>query len=406
MVNITGIYNYVGEEIIRPIQAKIDSDLQSDQIYNQAIEKQMDDFPLNDTGKERIINFYALGSLWEIKFANTYEILSIAEEYISTIQITLAEIALSNIDFHLLKSKIEIELFISNKYLPPEELPSNHIIKWKVYICYTDTKDVKEINNHAIFNITSLLHILNKISLLKSDEFKDLFISFLKNAALGTKQTTVNLYQKIHRDIYASEDFKAFKPYSFLKENFLNLNLPTENKVMAWDDSLSAKYDQTFSLESIKNRFNNTHKCIHLTLKELEQNSEFPLWLNNLRTQGFKDWQIVSNMQNFMVNYKIQVFESKTFDSEAEFVEHNQKIFLKYTNMDEKDCYIRFPLEAFQSEEFMNQFNLALPSTLMTYGLETKLITPNFTAIKEFLNIRFNIQFDDYNINNPLRDIN
>jgi len=73
--------------------------------------------------------------------------------------------------------------------------------------------------------------------------------------------------------------------------------------------------------------------------------------------------------------------------------------------MDEKDCYVQFPLKAFQSKEFMEQFNIGLPAVLKTYGLETKLITPNFKAIKEFLDVRFNLSNDDYNENNPLRDI-
>jgi len=43
--------------------------------------------------------------------------------------------------------------------------------------------------------------------------------------------------------------------------------------------------------------------------------------------------------------------------------------------------------------------------TLQTYGLSSKSITPNFKAIKEFLDIRFNISKDDFQENNPLKDI-
>ncbi|WP_233166135.1 hypothetical protein, partial [Pedobacter sp. ASV12] len=103
-----------------------------------------------------------------------------------------------------------------------------------------------------------------------------------------------------------------------------------------------------------------------------------------------------------MVNYKVQVLEGGEFPTEDAYVEHYQKMFYKYTNMDERDCYIEFPLEAFQCREFIDQFDIGLPSTLRTYGLETKQMTPNFVAIKEFLEKRFNLLVDDTDENNPL----
>ncbi|WP_281335977.1 dsDNA nuclease domain-containing protein [Flavobacterium eburneipallidum] len=396
--------DYIGSQIVVPILAKLNDELQSDEKYNKSIENQINDFPFNDFGKTRIINFYALGSLWCISFDNTHEVRSIAEEYISSIQVVLAEIALSDVDFHLLKSKIDIELTLSNKYVAPEQLPSNEVIKWKVYICFSNVVNTEKINQHSAFNMVSLRLMLDNISLLKSDEFDLLFWKFFKEAKLDTKQIAINLYQKIHRDIYLKEDFEVFQASSFEKENF-NLNFPRENKVVVWDNSLSQKYNKKFSLEAIENRFNNMQKCTYLTLAELKKLPCFPIWLNDLRSEGHKDWQILMNMQNFMINYKVRRFEKKKFNTEEKQIEHFQKTFYKYMNMDEKDCYVEFPLEAFKSKEFTDQFNFSLPSALNTYGLETKLMTPNFTAIKEFLDIRFNLRHDDYNENNPLNDI-
>lgn len=402
--NYVSYLDYVGDEIIQPIQTKLNEELQSDEKYDKAIRNQVDDFPLNDFGKRRTISFYALGSLWRIGFDNTYEMRSVAEEYISAIQIFLAEVALSDVDFHLLRSTIEMELMLSYEYHAPEQLPSNEVIKWKIHVCFSNVVGVEKINQHAAFNMVSLRHILDNISVLKSKEFDELFWKFFKESKLDTKQVAINLYQKIHRDIYTKEDFEAFQASFFEKEQF-NFNLPKENKVMIWNSSLSAKYNKAFSLEAIESRFKNMQKSTYLTLEDLKKTPDFPAWLNSLRSRGFKDWQILANMQNFMVNYKVRHLEVKPFDTEQEYVKHLQKTFHKYLNMDEKDCYVEFPLKAFQSREFMDQFNISLPSILNTYGLETKLMTPNFEAIKEFLDIRFNIRVDDYNENNPLKDI-
>lgn len=396
--------DYVGEDIIKPIQERIGAKLRFEDDYDRAIERHIDDFPLNDIGKECTIHFHALGSLWCISFDNTHQVHSIAEEYISAIQTVLAEIALSDVDFHLLKSTIEMELTLSDKYLPPEQLPSNEVIKWKVYICFSDAIGAEKINQHSAFNMISLRLILDNISVLPQTEFDELFWKFFKESRLESKQIAINLYQKIHRDIYIEEDFETYQASSFEREQ-LQLNFPRENKVMVWESSLSEKYNKAFSLGAIENRFNNMRKCTYLTLAELRKLPDFPSWLSALRRQGYKDWQILMNMQNFMINYKVQRFEIKEFNNDQGYVEHLQKKTLEYMNMDEKDCYVQFPLKAFQSKDFMDQFNIGLPSVLKTYGLETKLMTPNFKAIKEFLDVRFNLSNDDYNENNPLRDI-
>lgn len=396
--------DYIGEEIIKPIHSKIDFELKSEENYLSVILKEFDDFPLNDVDKTREINFYALGSLWNIKFDNNYKLTAIAEEYISSIQIVLAEVALSNIDFHLLKTKIELELVISEEYLPPEQLPSNDVIKWKIPICYFDGKDAIKIKEHTVFNIVSLMQIIDTISLLKRAEFKKLFWNFVQERQLDTKQSSVNLYQKIHRDIYTKEDLDSFNSKSFIKEKF-DLKQPKENIVMKWKDSLSDKYDKEFSIQAIKNRFNNTYKCIYLTLNKLKTESDFADLIINHRNEGWKDWQIIITIHNFILNYKIRLFEKKEFISNEDFSQHMHTMMKKYSKLDEKDCYVKFPIEAFKSEEFENQFDVGLTVVLITFGLETKLVTPNFKAIKEFLDIRFNVKNDEYDENNPLRDI-
>lgn len=398
--------DYVGEEIIKPLFAKIEEEVKTNEKFNKGIEYQVDDFPLNDVGNTRVIQFYALGSLWKFSFDNSFELLSVGEEFLAAVQILLAEISLSEIDFHLLKSDIEIELILSDTYRPPVQKESNELTKWEVFICFTDEKDIEKAKKHSAFIVSSLLALLNNISLLPYTEFKEKFWKFFGESNLSSKQLSVNLYQKMHRDVYVKEDFEAYNSAFFQKEK-LSLHLPKENKFMKWQDTLSEKYDKNFSLEAIKNRNNNVKKSIYITLEELKQEPDFSALINKYRNEGWKDWQILVNMQNFMINHKVRVFEnhilSNTEDDKyyAEF----QKMFHKYSLMNEKDCYIKYPLEAFKSKEFINQFNIGAMAILSTYGLESKLLTPNFKALKEFMDVRFNIRVDDYTENNLLQDI-
>ncbi|MBW1297781.1 dsDNA nuclease domain-containing protein [Aquimarina litoralis] len=396
--------NDIGTEIIKPSILMLEDKVNDLDNPLKFIEEKIDDFPLNDVGAKRIISFNALGSLWEMNFDNEYIITSIVEEFISMVQITLVEISLTEIDFHLIKSHIEIELIVSDKIKTPVQVPSNDKIKWKVFLKFFDNSDSEKIEKHVAETTACIMWVLNKISLLKEEEFIELYGEFIESRSLGSKQINVNLYQRIYRDIYSEDEFQEFKKQSFYKEDF-GLSLPNENEVMKWRHELSKKYNQEKALEAIKNRFNNTDKSIYLTLSDLKQNPEFPDFINNLRQKGWKDWQIILSIFNFIVGYKANKFETNELGSSKVSFESFQKRFKKYADMDEKDCYVYFPLEAFKSEEFNFQLDVSITSILESYGLGNKLKIPNFGVIKGFLDIRFNLSVDDYNENNPLREI-
>ncbi|WP_336702857.1 hypothetical protein [Chryseobacterium indologenes] len=394
----------IASDIIKPGLEMLNSELKSSKDLDDIIEKTLIDFPLNDIGRKRNLNFYALGSHWQITFENNYEILSVAEEYIANIQIVLSEISLSQVDFHLIKSNIIINLVLSDKFTEPQQKLSNDVIEWTLNVVYTNDNDIDKINSHSAHNMSSLLYVLANISLLKSEEFVVLFTEFFNKFSLDNKQQSVNLYQKIHRDIYTKKDFDSLLANSFQKEIF-SMSFPLENKIMIWNNSLSSKYNLNHSVNAIKNRFDNAHLNIHITLKKLLKDLEFHILVKDVRDKGWKDWQIIGALVNFMINYKIQFFEAQPQSTDKEVAKKMKELFKKYHQMDEKDCYVDFPVSILRSNLFLEQFNITLLSCLETYGLRSNLISPNFKGIKEFMDIRFNFAIDEYNENNPLKDI-
>ncbi|PQJ79558.1 hypothetical protein [Polaribacter porphyrae] len=399
-------FGYIGNDIINPILKKYDEFLPTENHFNQFLIKEVNDYPLNDIGTERVISFKALGSLWRIKFPNKYELIGISEEFISNLQILLAEISLFEVDFHLLKTEIEIELELSKEYKEPEELPSNEVIKRKVFIVKCNSKNEKKLNFHTVHSTISVSYILNSMSLLKYEEFQSNFMDFIKERELDNKQISVNIYQKIHRDVYSKKSFKEFKNQKL--NNFkIDLDFIKDNEFMKWNHSLSHKYNYEDSIFAIKTRFENTYKGTYLTILKLKKDKKFILLINKLRKDGWKDWQIISNIFNFIVDYKVRVFEAENLKGldEKSFREKYHELFYKYVKLDEKDCYIYFPVEAFESKEFEFQFNISIVAILNRFQLECKLQTPAFKAIREFLNIKFNLNKDDYHVNNPLKNL-
>lgn len=398
---------YIGEELIVPLIESMTGKYDSEDEIKKLCEKKLDDFPLNDSGKTRTVRFHALGSSWAVSFQNDYQTNSIAEEFLAILQIMLAEISLSNYDFHFVRGKIEIELVVSTEHLLPEQLQSNSEYKWKVFVEYFDTADPEKINMHTAKNSTSLLYILNEISLLKDEEFKELFARLFKKNGLASKTLSTNAYQRIYRQLITDKEFNSLQREHFLPVP-LTWNLPSENNVMQWKSELSGKYNHDQAIEHIKNRFKNSYDCIHLTLDKFKNNSDFQKFINELRSKGFLDWQIILALMNYILDYKAQLELRKgnsDFKSEEEYVEAMQKTFHKYLHMDEKEFPVDFPLEAFKTHEFEIQLRNYPVNVLRAAELENKSRFPNFDAIKEFLDIRFNMKNDNDNTGNPIQYI-
>ncbi len=397
---------YIKDEFINPLFPGLNADFPTDISLKGLIERKLTDRPLNDIGTKRFITFNALGSIWRISFINDYNTNAIAEEFCAILQIMLGEIALSKYDFHLLKSTIELELEIKDGINPPVQLPSHSIFKWKIFSNYFEDKDPKEINFHVATKAGTLMIILNAVSLLPDDEFNKNFESLFKENDLATKTLSMNAYQKMYRMVFNESDFNSLQRQYFNPVETPYLDFPTENDVIKWRSDLSSKYNQEKCIKHIGIRFKYSKQCIHLTLAKLYNQKEFQKLIIKLRKDGWQDWLIILTLTNFMLNYKADR-ELSTFkiDVEEEKIKKIQDLFFKYQKMDEKDCYIEFPVEAFQSQEFNFQLQNTCVIVLNACGFENKASFPNFKAIKEFLDIRFNMAIDRNDDDNPLANI-
>ncbi|ROI06039.1 hypothetical protein EGH90_08305, partial [Kaistella haifensis] len=230
--------DYIGSDIILPIFKRFDEDFNTEEKFNKYLLYQLDDQPLNDIGNIREISFYALGSLWKFKFKNDYSNIYTAEEFISNCQILFAEIALFGYDFHLIKTEVEIELEIADKLTLPTQLPSNEIIKRKVYVYEFDIADVNEANKHTAINTMAISYVLNSISLLEHETFKEQFFKLIQDRNIDNKQLSINVYQRIYRDIFFEEDLQDYQQSNYQKED-LGFSFAKENHFMKWNDSIS-----------------------------------------------------------------------------------------------------------------------------------------------------------------------
>jgi hypothetical protein len=241
---------------------------------------------------------------------------------------------------------------------------------------------------------------------LPENEFSDIFESLFIENDLAGKTLVLGSYQRMYRFVFKQPRFDSLQRQFFEPVDAFFLRLPEANPVLGWDSNLSKKYNQQEAIINIQNRFKNSRQCIYLTIEKLKKDKNFPALIIELRKKGWLDWQITLSIRNFMLNVKTQrSLSEQSFKTEKEYREAYDELFLKLEHTDEKDCYVEFPSEALLSQEFKMAINHTLIVVLDSYGLENKARFPNFSAVKEFLDIRFNMKDDNTDEGNPLKDI-
>jgi hypothetical protein len=259
---------------------------------------------------------------------------------------------------------------------------------------------------HVAMSSVSLMYILEELSLLPEKEFREGFTLLFKENDLAGKAFVRGLYQRTYRQTIAKERFDGVQRQYFVASSDLNLNLPKQNKVLAWSTALSKKYNHDDAVNHIAARFHNSYKCVYITLGRLKGDERFRELIRSLRQEGWLDWQIVLAIMNFMLGYKAyRKAEVEVFENESQSREFHQRTFHELLHQDEGEYYVDFPVDAFISQDFKFQLKHTLVIILESYGLKNNARFPNFSAIKELLDIRFNMRLDNIQDENPLADI-
>lgn len=362
---------------------------------NELVARKLENPPINDIGPKRTISWKTFGSEWNIEFKNDFTTNSVGEEFASLIQIIQSEIALRDVDFHLTKGRINIQIELVETPKGPEQLPSNTEYLWKVFLPVLNSKEPAEKNMHYAAITVSFKMILNELSLLPHDDFQANFHSLFKEG-LGNRALSINAYQRAYRDLVSEENFNASMRNKF-ESDILNIE-QHESNTLASKKNNSPLYNHDKSIESIRGRYKNCIGVIHLTIKRLKQSELFTNELSRLRDEGWLDWQIVLALYNNIIDLKAKNLlqqNGKTYANDEKWLEDFQKVFHEIRLKDEKETYIEIPINELIGKNLELQLKQISTYVLKSFGLEDKSRFPNFDALKKFLNERFRFQEDE-----------
>lgn len=349
-------------------------------------EEQLLGIPFNDHAEVQNHVFSALGIEWNVEWQNSYDLTIISEQFISVLQILLPE--LIDIDLCLLRTKVSIEISLEEIEKPRfEPLVSNEGRKWKIVypINYIKNKiDVKKIQADVFSQVSIILY---EISLLKTEVFKQTYNLEFFNT-ISSKLFVGNTYIEVFKQFIDEDLFKSLIENDFKITEFEREFNLKENEELKWNNSLGPEYNIEKAVEYLGNRYQYSILPIKYTLERCVNNSDITDTIMKLRDEGWLDWQILSALAGITIIYRLR--QQGINDVQILFEKLSKQMFIE-----ENEDDIVVPASEFSEENFKLSLNTGLLSTVHIWDLEVHQDTPDFSAIKDFLDIRYKNRTDD-----------
>ncbi len=352
----------------------------------EMFEDQLLGSPFNDLAEVQSHVFSALGIEWNVEWQNTYDLTIISEQFISVLQILLPE--LIDIDLCLLRTKVSIEISLEEIEKPRfEPLSSNEGRKWKIVypVNYIKNKiDVQKIQTDVFSQVSMILY---EISLLKTEVFKQTYDLEFFNT-ISSKIFVGNTYIEVFKQFIDEDVFKSLIENDFKFTEFEREFNLKENEELKWNNSLGPEYNIEKAVEYLGNRYQYSTLSIKYTLERCVKHSDIMDTIMKLRDEGWLDWQILSALASITIIYRLR--QQGINDVQILFEKLSKQMFIE-----ENEDDIAIPTSEFSEENFKLSLNTGLLSTVRIWDLEVHQDTPDFTAIKDFLDIRYKNRTDD-----------
>ncbi len=342
----------------------------------------------SEVGARRTIRWCAFGITWTVLFTNSYELALLGEELAATLQIVQADLA--EVDLCVFPTSVEIEVALSNSGHPTfEEVPDNSRARWIVRIPETWLRPITLGSMREMDVLTVAATILGQCTALPFKPFREILESAFKGG-LATKAFTIRPARELFARIHSKEAFIASKrTESNASATPQWFEIPTADE-LKWRDTPGPGYSTEKAAGFIRNRYENSIRPIRLTLPRLVKDSRTCALLMKLREEGLPEWQVLNIIASMVTNFRVRNDIGSSTD-----VELMQKTFAKWMLRDEKPDDPVAPLDLFTEEKLNFAKNVAIVTNLKIWGLVSNLRTPDFAAIRRFLDVRYRNSSDD-----------
>jgi hypothetical protein len=342
--------------------------------------------PFLDLGRERAVVWRALGIHWTAQFINDRETVALCEELLAALQVTLADLATT--DLVLLPTGVQLELYLTPQdEFVEEEVHGNDIAKWRIGLPRIWLQRDRD-NSTVVSSVVALASgILGKCSTLSIDEFRSRLTGAFKSGLLQ-KVMVVRPYTQLYLELVQADDFERefrvrFDPLFGGQEFEVR-----EAGELAWPITDAPGYSKKQSEEFISNRYRRTMAPIRYTLPRLVRDPVVGQKLVALREQGLKDWEILLIVANRATSYRVEKREVASLKALGELTH-------EMMNAEEDPSLPPIPADEFSDDLIDTQRPFTTAAIAKTWGVHLHRQTPDFKALRRLLEIRYHITRDD-----------
>ena len=255
---------------------------------------------LCDVGRQRVVEFSALGVRWVFTFDNDKATVLTAESYIASFQVLVADVA--RFDPVFVRTTVETSIEVVDG--APRSVDSvdidNHepVAKAKVVLS-NDTDDFEAI---TINRIAATFPLLDAVDVRPSTELEPLLDALVRDG-LPSKVTVGRPYEDA-ANLIPTEHYErcaaATQPAS--SDAFKVV----DNEHLAASTKDGPTYDRDLSLTRIRERYAGAEGPWHLTIARLLADERGRAAVTRLREAGWLDWQILMAVANVGVNWRME----------------------------------------------------------------------------------------------------
>ena len=161
---------------------------------------------------------------------------------------------------------------------------------------------------------------------------------------------------------------------------------------LRWQNGPGPTFSQDRANELLQTRYGNLAKSLRITVAMLASSENFKSLAQDLRTQGWLDWHILTAILNIVMNYR--------FPSDP-VTEETRKEMIQAAYGAESATAEPVPHRLFALENMNKNRRLGLLPLLSRWELECHQRTPDITAIERLLAERYGYWEDDVPHDDP-----
>jgi hypothetical protein len=345
--------------------------------------------PFSDAGRERVIRFTALGLRWTIRCRSERRVLLAAEALAAAVQVLMVELALRDPLF--LPGEIDVEVQVrepGHSQAPVSKAqPNRSSSRWLVYAPAVTPDDIER---EHVRLMSTLVEILIAHTLLPAEKFMAVLEEAFK-AGLTHKLEIGRPYQELadlrgssYRSPADGIDADPLGPDGqFPDRDAPELQPPSHP---------GPGYTRADALEAVRARYERLPQLLRYTLPRLLVDARTRAIFTELRTEGWKDWHLLSALTNLVINTRVAVRHgTPTWRAAASYKEH----FLVELNRPEEPDDPSVAIEAVTRSGLEENLKMSAMSTLRTWGLEIHQPTVDPDAVLKVLGERYGYWSDD-----------